>query len=175
MDWLKLNSKDILRGSLARSDNVTQLVWIKLLAMANETRDRDGYLRYKKGEPYSLDFISTICNVEKNQLEIAIDDFMDDIRDGHPRVEYAEDGSLKLNNWSKYQNAPVLDEVSPRLRAAIENQPSTKKTYTKEQREEMARIGAYHNPASAKKGIEKREFEDSIKESNKRLRNKGAE
>lgn len=122
MDWLKLNSKGILRGSLARSNNVTQLIWIKLLAMASETRDRDGYLRYKKGEPYSLDFIAQICNVSRNDLDIALDDFMDDIRDGIPRVEFAEDGSLRLNNWTYYQTRPVEEEASPRLRKAISDE-----------------------------------------------------
>ena len=121
MDWLKLNSKGILRGSLARADNVTQLIWIKLLAMANETRDRDGYLRYKEGEPYSLEFIAQNCNVTANELAVAIDDFLDDVRDDTSRIEYSPDGSIKLNNWKKYQDKPqkAVEELTPRMKSAI--------------------------------------------------------
>lgn len=126
MKWLKLDSKGVLRGSLARADIATQLIWIKLLCMANETRDRDGYLRFKEGEPYSLDYIATACGVTINQLGIAIDDFIDDIRDGHSRVEFAPDGSVKLNNWEKYQNQPPDKEAPPRLKEAAEKEAITR-------------------------------------------------
>lgn len=52
---------------------------------------------------------------------------MDDIRDGHPRVEYAEDNSIKLNNWVYYQSRPPEEEVSPRLRSALEKEALTRK------------------------------------------------
>jgi hypothetical protein len=127
VDWLKLNSKGILRGSLSTTDNTTQLIWIKLLAMANETRDRDGCLRYAIGKPYSHDYIAQVCNVTINELYIAIDDYMDDIRDGKPRVEYAEDGSLKLNNWLKYQSEAENGEgLNPRLKKAIDKDKLTR-------------------------------------------------
>lgn len=126
MDWLKLNTKGILRGSLARADNVTQLIWIKLLAMASETRDRDGYLRYREGEPYTLEFIAQTCNVTVNDLNIAIDDFMDDIRDGHARVEWASDNSLHLMNWEYYQKKPAEKELPPRIKSKLENEAITR-------------------------------------------------
>jgi hypothetical protein len=110
MDWLKLNSRGILRGSLAGSSYTTQLIWIKLLAMANETRDRDGYLRFKEGKPYELSYIATTCGVTMDELMEAIDLFEDDIRDGHSRVTFASDGSLYLCNWSKYQEKPKKEE-----------------------------------------------------------------
>jgi hypothetical protein len=117
MDWLKLNSMGILRGSLSNADNVTQLIWIKILAMANETRDRDGYLRYREGKPYSNEYIAQVCNVTIGELITAFDDFMDDVRDGKPRIEYAEDNSIHLTNWAKYQNKPnkAEEELNPRL------------------------------------------------------------
>jgi hypothetical protein len=105
MDWLKLDSKGILRGSLAQSDYTTQLIWIKMLAMANETRDRDGYLRYAEGKPYSLEYIAQICNVTMDELKNAIDLFEDDIRDGKSRVSFTDDGSLFLSNWNHYQTS----------------------------------------------------------------------
>lgn len=127
MDWLKLNSKGILRGSMAASDNVTQLIWIKFLAMANETRDRDGYLRYAPGHPYSIEYIAEVCHVGVNEVQIAVDDFMDDVRDGMPRVEYTDDGSLKLNNWHKYQDAPPDKEAPPRLKSVLEREAITRR------------------------------------------------
>ena len=105
MDWLKLDSKGILRGSLAQSDYTTQLIWIKMLAMANETRDRDGYLRYAEGKPYSLEYVAQICNVTMDELKNAIDLFEDDIRGGKSRVSFADDGSLFLTNWNHYQTS----------------------------------------------------------------------
>ena len=112
MDWLKLNSKGILRGSMATSDYTVQLIWIKLLAMANETRDRDGYLRFAEGKPYSLTFIADVCNVKPEELNRAIAEFREDMRDGSYRVIIADDGSVYLSNWARYQVVPE-DKVKP--------------------------------------------------------------
>jgi len=106
MDWLKLDSKGILRGSLSAAPDTTQLIWVKLLALANETRDRDGYLRRKEGEPFTLLFIAEVCNVSISDLQAALCDFRDDVRDGHPRMEFADDGSIHLLNWEQYQHLP---------------------------------------------------------------------
>jgi hypothetical protein len=127
MKWLKLDSTGILRGSLSDSEMVTQLIWIKLLCMANETRDRDGYLRYSVGHPYSMEYIAQVCNVTMNQLEIAIDDFMEDIRDGHQRIEFSPDGSIKLNNWLQYQNKPEKDTPTRLVKSAEQIEAITKK------------------------------------------------
>lgn len=124
MDWLKLDSKGILRGSLAESNKTSQLIWIKLLAMANETRDRDGYLRYKVGKPYTLEFIAQVCNVTMPELEKAIDLFKEDVREGHSRVEFDEDKSLYLYNWKKYQSKP---EKTIAKQIAIDKAKKTKK------------------------------------------------
>ena len=103
MEWLKLYSKGILRGSLSQSDDTTQLVWVKLLAMANETRDRDGYLRYSVGVPYSWEFIAMTCGVTLDELTEAIAVFESDIRDGMARIGFGDDGSIFITNWEEYQ------------------------------------------------------------------------
>jgi len=106
VDWLKLNSKGILRGSLAISPNTTQLVWIKFLAMANETRNRDGFLHYAEGRPYSRSYIAETCNVSMEALDEAINEFLIDIRDGISRIQIAEDGTIFLTNFNSYQEPP---------------------------------------------------------------------
>ena len=127
MDWLMLHSRGILQGSLSSADNTTQLIWIKLLCIANETRDRDGYLRYKEGAPYSRELLCTRCNVTDADMVRAIDDFMDDIRDGKPRIEYADDGSLRINNWLDYQTShKAVKETTPRLRSILEEEAITR-------------------------------------------------
>jgi hypothetical protein len=125
MDWLKLDNKGILRGSLAQSDYTTQLIWIKMLAMANETRDRDGYLRYAIGKPYSLEYIAQICNVTMAELENAIDLFEDDVRAGKSRIQFAEDGSIFLSNWNYYQTS---SEKRIAKQIAIAKAKQTKRT-----------------------------------------------
>jgi hypothetical protein len=106
MPFFKAYSEGILRGSLSSSDDTIQLIWIKLLAMANETRDRDGYLRYKKGSPYTNKYIATVCHVTIDELEVALREFKNDIRDGIPRICYAEDRSIFISNFKKYQDKP---------------------------------------------------------------------
>ena len=106
MDWLKLHTTGILRGSLSASPNTVQLIWVKMLAMAGETRNRDGYLRLKEGEPYSMDYIATVCKVSVADLMDALTEFLDDVRDGHPRIEFADDGSIQIMNWESYQAVP---------------------------------------------------------------------
>ncbi len=106
MPFFKAYSEGILRGSLSDSDYRIQLIWIKLLAMANETRDRDGYLRYKKGSPYTNKYIATVCHVTIDDLEIALREFKNDIRDGTPRICYADDRSIFISNFKKYQDKP---------------------------------------------------------------------
>ena len=122
MPYFKAYSEGILRGSLADTEPLTQLIWIKMLAVANETRDRDGYLWFKKGRPYTRSFISSTINVTEEQLEKAISEYLNDIRDGLPRVQILEDGTIYLTNFSKYQAKPVKEEpVKPPLSEAQKN------------------------------------------------------
>lgn len=111
MDWLKLTSNGILRGSLAQSRDVVQLTWIKLLALMNETHFRNGRFEYAMGKPYSLDFIAMSCGITRPILEGCIAEYQEDINpnDGLPRV-YFDSETLVLTNWAKYQDKKQEDE-----------------------------------------------------------------
>lgn len=109
MPFFKTYSEGILRGSLAYEDNTIQLIWIKLLAMANETRDRDGYLRYSEGHPYSKKYIVQTCHVTDKELDKALKAFKNDIRDNVPRILIAKDGSIFISNFKKYQDKPIKE------------------------------------------------------------------
>lgn len=148
MDWIRLHSKGILRGSLATSDDTTQLIWVKLLAMANETKDRDGILRYKKDRPYSLEFIATTCNTTLEALKKALAIYSEDIRDGIPRIRYDPDGSLVLCNWGHYQSNPS------------KKQPD-KKPKTEEQLKVITRQMTNQFPDEAR-NVLGHDFQDSI-------------
>lgn len=105
MDWFKVYSKGILRGSLSQSKDIVQLTWIKLLALENETKFRNGRLEYGPGKPYSLDYIAMNCGIEKELLEGILEEYKEDVNpeDGSPRITVDMDGTIILNNWEKYQ------------------------------------------------------------------------
>lgn len=113
MPFYKVYSDGILRGSLADADNTVQLIWLKLLAIANETKNRDGYLRYSEGHPYSFNYIAETCHVSVDELQKALDLFNKDIRDNIPRISIVADGSIKLNNFLKYQKKPEPKKRQP--------------------------------------------------------------
>jgi hypothetical protein len=107
MDWYKAYQDGILRGSLSRSSNTTQLIWLKLLAIENETRLRDGWLHFKEGQPMTREYLAAVCGVTLEELNIAINEFIGDIdRDGHSRIIIKDDGDIFIKNWEKYQAKP---------------------------------------------------------------------
>lgn len=108
MPFYKVYSEGVLRGSLANAEDSTQLIWLKLLAMANETRDRDGYLRFGIGRPYKESFIIETCNTTPEKYHMAIEDFLGDIRDGQPRIQILEDGTIFITNFKHYQDKPQV-------------------------------------------------------------------
>lgn len=140
MDWIKLHVDGILEGSLSTTSNTTQIIWVKLLAMVGRTRNRDGYLRYKEGLPYPKEMIAITCNVTLNELEEALSEFTLDIRDGQPRVIYADDGSLYLTNWKNYQANQV-------------NHKDTKQPLTDNQEKAITRKLTNKHPESARDAL----------------------
>lgn len=167
MEWFATYSAGILRGSLSDADDTIQLIWIKLMAMANEAKNPDsGRLEFAPGKPYPLSYIATICMKTEGELRSAIDEFKADISlDGTPRVAIDTDGTLVLNNWGRHQcragrvvkkkdnhNSPEdnkklhpNDEESRKLRA-----------------KSMTRSLSYQNPEDAGIGKSAREFDDHI-------------
>lgn len=107
MDWFKAYQDGLLRGSLCATDNTTQLVWMKLLAVENETRLRDGWLHYAPGRPMTREYLAMVCQVTVVELELALQEFLCDLdREGHPRIEINAEGEIFIKNWEKYQAKP---------------------------------------------------------------------
>lgn len=107
-DWIKLYTGKWLRGSGRTMTAEKRGIWADLLALAAETKFRDGTLRFEVGQPMSRDYICSVCLLTREQLDPAIVAFQADINadDGKPRVEIWEDGTIKLNNFERYQAVP---------------------------------------------------------------------
>jgi len=107
MDWYKAFQDGILRGSLSEAKYSTQIIWIKLLGIENETRLRDGWLHYAPGKPMTREYLAMVCHVTIDELNDALKDFLGDLdRQGFPRIEIAPDGDIFIKNWEKYQAKP---------------------------------------------------------------------
>lgn len=105
MDWFKVYSRGILRGSLSQSSDIIQLTWIKLLALENETKFRNGRLEYATNKPYSLEYIAMNCGIDKGLLEGILEEYKEDVNpeNGTARIKIDDDGTITLNNWERYQ------------------------------------------------------------------------
>lgn len=122
-EWFKTHSNGILRGSLANTDWYVQLLWIKLLAIENETHLRDGCLHFKPGNPMSREYLASQCMLDMDRFNTAIDMFLKDIDpEGTARVTILDDGTIRLNKWSYYQadNKKANDKTKGTLSVATQ-------------------------------------------------------
>jgi len=112
MEWFKVYSRGILRGSLSQTTDITQLTWLKMLALENETKFRNGRLEFAPGKPYSLEYIAVNCGITEGILEGVLEEFKEDVNpeDGTPRITIEFDGTIVLNNWEKYQVKRVVEQ-----------------------------------------------------------------
>ena len=107
MDWFRTYQDGILRGSLSQANEIVQLIWVKLLAIENETRARDGWLHYAPGQPMTHTYLAEVCSISVDWLEEALQVFLGDYDDnGRPRIKIADDGDIFLMNWEHYQAKP---------------------------------------------------------------------
>lgn len=105
MKWYAAYSTGILRGSLCQASDPIQLIWIKLMAMANEAKDPDsGRLEFARGQPYSIAYIAAAFFKTEAEIELALEAYQKDFTDGVPRITIEADGTIVLNNWVTYQN-----------------------------------------------------------------------
>lgn len=107
MEWFAAHSAGILRGSMVNTDDTTQLVWIKYMAMANEAKDpNSGRLEFAQGQPYPIEYIAMICRKTVGEVLEAEEHFKADLnKDGYtPRIVIELDGTRVLSNWKHYQS-----------------------------------------------------------------------
>ena len=108
MEWLKMYSRGLLYGTTANMTDSEQATWFKLLAIANETKFRDGSLRFGIGQPMPLTFIATLCHRTVEQVEACIEAYKQDVNtdDSLSRIQIWDDGTLFITNFEKYQATP---------------------------------------------------------------------
>jgi len=108
MDWLKLYTSKWLHGSGRMMTAEKRGIWMDLLALAAETKFRDGSLRFDVDLPMPLSYIAGTLMLSMEELESAIACFKADmnIDDGKARLEVWEDGTIMLNNFERYQATP---------------------------------------------------------------------
>lgn len=141
MDWFRAYSSGILRGSLSDASDEIQLIWIKLLAIESETKNRDGCLRFCEGKPYTDEYIATVCLKPVEAIKYAISAFEKDIdkQTKLPRVSRESDGSLRLNKWLIYQYEQEQEERRRRRQGQVRTQIGIQIDEAKDLKDRMER------------------------------------
>lgn len=166
MDWFKVYSKGILYGTTAMMSDLEQATWFKMLSLANETKFRDGSLRFGENMPMTRAYLATLFHRSIEQLDSCIERYKNDVNidNSTPRLVEWEDGTLFITNFEKYQAPP--DYAKPKQ--SREDVPLAPEDKQASQQAAAARLG-YLQPEAAKRGIVAKEFEQAIKKGNKQL------
>lgn len=109
MDWFKVYSKGWLQGSIRQQLTVEQRsVWIDLIALASETKFRDGTLRHGLDVPMPREYIASVLQIPLELLNATIEVCQHDrnFKDGKHRIEIWDDGTIELANFADYQSLP---------------------------------------------------------------------
>lgn len=117
MEWIKFYTKKWLYGSGRVMTPEKRGVWADLLALAAETKFRDGTLRFEVGKPMPRSYIAAILQIEPDTLDACLAAFQADVNteDGKPRIVIWDDGTIFLTNFAKYQSKPekeIIKEIS---------------------------------------------------------------
>lgn len=117
MEWMKLFTAKWLYGSGRNMTPEKRGVWVDLLALAAESKLRDGILRFDIGQPMPRDYICAILRIDKELLDICINCFVRDLNadDGQGRIKIWDDGTIQITNWDKFQDNS--DKVMAKKRA----------------------------------------------------------
>lgn len=108
MEWIKLWTAKWLYGSGRTMTPEKRGIWADLLALAAETKFRDGTLRFDTNQPMDKTYICAILRLTSEEFDSALVAFKSDINteDGNPRVKVWEDGTIELTNFTHYQEVP---------------------------------------------------------------------
>ena len=103
--WIKFFTAKWLYGSGRTMTAEKRGVWADLLALAAETKLRDGTLRFDVGQPMPRDYISNILLLDRETLDACLTAFQGDLNteDGQARVKVWEDGTIELTNFLRLQ------------------------------------------------------------------------
>jgi len=107
--WFKVETEGWLQGSIRMDLSPEQRgVWIDLLALASDTRVRDGTLRFAPGKPMPREWIANTLRITVELLNSTLDACTNDKNkeDEKHRIEIWDDGTIELSNFAKYQSIP---------------------------------------------------------------------
>lgn len=110
LPWFKVDSTGWLIGSIRHDMDAAQRgVWIDLLALASECRERNGKLTFAPGKPMPIDYIASYLRIPVDLLQSTIDICTRDKNknDNHKRIEILDDGTIMIANYAQYQGANV--------------------------------------------------------------------
>jgi len=155
-DWMPFYTGKWIYGSTCLHTTAQRGVWASLMALANETKLRDGTLRHDVGKPMARDYISAVLHIDKKELDESIEFFGKDKNadDGKGRIEIWEDGTIELTNFKK-----LLQRMS--------GGKKEKKVKTEEQRDNITVSSVALKPHLGVKGLhcaDKRNLDNKTRE-----------
>lgn len=127
MDWIKLYTQKWIWGSGRMMTPEKRGIWVDLLALAAESKFRDGTLRFEVGQPMPMRWIASTLMIDEDMLKAALEAFKADVNadDKLPRIQVWDDGTIQITNWDKYQGKP---EKVKAKEAAIEEGRKTRRS-----------------------------------------------
>ena len=114
--WFKIDTDGWLQGSIRIDLTPEQRgIWIDLLALASNTRLRDGTLRFAPDKPMPRDWIANNLRIPLESLNSTITACQLDKNkeDGRSRIEVWDDGTIEITNFARYQAIPP-EKTRPR-------------------------------------------------------------
>ncbi len=164
MDWIKFYTSKWLFGSGRNMTPEKRGVWADFMALAAETKLRDGTLRFDVGQPMPREYIASVLRIPPETLDACIDVFAKDLNtdDHHPRIKIWDDGTIELTNWERFQGRVTFRKDKTKS-SELGNVPLDSDERKKSQELMATKLG-YMQPEAAQKGIERRHFEEQIKQ-----------
>jgi hypothetical protein len=138
MPWFRAYAMPMIEGSVAKTmDDIHQLIWWKLIALARLSKFGDGTLRHGVGIPMKVEWIAKRLGYSDIQVQETIDmGLMDKNMDGNGhRIRIWEDGTIELANFCEYNPMPTPKKPPEEPPPTVDSETKRKAIHDKYQRE----------------------------------------
>lgn len=131
MDWIKFYTRKWLWGSGRDMSAEERGIWADLMAMAGETKLRDGSLRFDVGKPMPREYIATVLRVPLERFNACLDIYAKDINteDGSPRIKIWDDGTIELVKFIELQGLSSKEKTEQPKEKSQEERDLGEKAY----------------------------------------------